>query len=139
MARLTRRALIQTGAVAVGGMGFAIPAFMQQANAQAQAQEPPMFINISRATVAPGAASEIAWQVQASLVPLIGKEPGFLGYYLLSVPERNEVVTISMFREQAAAESAERKTLQWIKQHIATLLPGGIQFTTGQVQVHKSA
>jgi hypothetical protein len=139
MARLTRRALIQTGAVAVGGMGFAIPAFMQQANAQAQAQEPPMFINISRATVAPGAASEIARQVQASLVPLIGKEPGFLGYYLLSAPETNEVMTISMFREQTAAEAAKGKTLQWIRQHIATLLPSGIQFTTGQVQVHKSA
>ena len=139
MPRLTRRALIQTGAVAVGGMGFAIPAFMQQANAQAQAEEPPMFITISRATASPGAASEIARQVQESLAPMMSQEPGFLGYYLLSVPETNEVVTISMFREQATAEASEKTTLQWIKQHIATLLPAGIQFTTGRVLVQKSA
>jgi hypothetical protein len=69
---------------------------------------------------------------------MMSKEPGFLDYYLLSVPETNKVVTISMFWDQAATAAVEKTTLQWIKQHIATRLPDGIHFTTGQMLVHKS-
>jgi quinol monooxygenase YgiN len=136
MTRLTRRTVIRAGAVAVGGMAVDLFAFIQQASAQALA--PPMALSVTRAKVAPGSELEIARRVQESFVPLVSKEPGFIAFYLVSVPG-DEVAMISMFRDQAAAEASNRKTLQWITQTIATQVNGSVQFTTGQVLVHKTA
>jgi quinol monooxygenase YgiN len=50
---------------------------------------------------------------------MLSKEPGFLGYYLVSAPD-NELTTISIFQDQAAAEAAVRHTIEWHQQHIIT-------------------
>jgi quinol monooxygenase YgiN len=136
MTRLTRRTVIRAGAVAVGGMAVDLSAFIQQASAQAPA--PSMALSVTRAKVAPGSEPEIARHVQESFVPLVSQEPGFVAFYLVSIPG-DEVAMISMFRDQAAAEASNRKTLQWITQTMATQVKGSVQFTTGQVLVHKTA
>jgi quinol monooxygenase YgiN len=138
MARLTRRAVMQAGGVVVGGMAFDMAAFIRQAGAQTGTPAQTMYISIMRAMVAPGAASEIAKRVQEGFVPMISKGPSFLAYYLTSAPD-NELTTISIFQEQAAAEASNEKALQWIKQNIASLIHSSLQFMVGQALVHKRA
>jgi quinol monooxygenase YgiN len=138
MTRLTRRTVVQAGAVAVGGMAIDLLAFIQQARAQTQAPAPSMALSVTRVKVAAGSEREIARHVQDSFVPLVSKEPGFLAFYLVSTPG-DEVTMISMFQEQGAAEAFNRKTLEWITQTIAKQVQGSVQFTTGQVLVHKRA
>jgi quinol monooxygenase YgiN len=129
---------MQAGGVAVGGMAFDMTAFVRQAGAQTGIPAQTMYISILRAMVAPGAASEIAKRVQEGFVLMISKAPGFLAYYLTSAPD-NELTTISIFQEQAAAEASNEKALQWIKQNIASLIHSSLQFTVGQALVHKRA
>jgi quinol monooxygenase YgiN len=138
MTQLTQRAVIHAGTVAVGGMSFALPTFIPQVNAQASTKEQTMYIAVSQVRVTPGSASQIAHRVQESLVPMLSKEPGFLGYYLVSAPD-NELTTISIFQKYAAAEACLRDTLEWFTQHIITQIQGSAEFTTGQVLVHKMA
>jgi heme-degrading monooxygenase HmoA len=138
MTRLTRRTVVQAGAVAVGGMAIDLFAFIQQASAQTQAPAPSMALSVARIKVAPGSERDIAQHVQESFVPLVSKESGFLDFYLVSTPG-DEVTMISMFQDQKAAEAFTRKTLGWIAQTIAKQVHGSVQFTTGQVLVHKRA
>ncbi len=138
MAQLTRRTVVQAGAVAVGGMAIDLLALIQQASAQTQAPAPSMSLSVTRVKVAAGSEREIARHVQESFVPLVSKEPGFLAFYLVSTPG-DEVTMISMFQDQGGAEVFNRKTLEWITQTIAKQARGSVQFTTGQVLVHKHA
>jgi heme-degrading monooxygenase HmoA len=138
MTRLTRRTVVQTGAVAVGGLAIDLLAFIQQASAQTQTPAPSMALSVARVKVAAGSEREIARHVQESFVPLVSKEPGFQAFYLVSTPG-DEVAMISMFRDQKAAEAFTRKTLGWIAQTMAAQVHGSVQFTTGQVLVHKRA
>ena len=138
MTRLTRRTVVQAGAVAVGGMAIDLLAFIQQASAQPQTPPPSMALSVARIKVAPASAREIARHVQESFVPLLSKEPGFQAFYLVSMPG-DEVALISMFQDQKAAEAFTRKTLGWIAQTVAKQVQGSVQFTTGQVLVHKRA
>jgi heme-degrading monooxygenase HmoA len=119
-------------------MAIDLLAFIQQASAQTQASAPSMALSVTRVKVAPGSEREIARHVQESFVPLVSKEPGFLAFYLVSTPG-DEVAMISMFQEQGAAEAFNRKTLEWITQTVAKQVHGSVQFTTGQVLVHKRA
>jgi quinol monooxygenase YgiN len=138
MARLTRRAVIQVGGVAAGGMAFDMAAYIRQASAQTGAPAQTVYISIMRTMVAPGAASEIAKRVQEGFAPIISRDPGFLAYYLMSAPH-NELTTISIFQQQAAADASNEKALQWIKQNVASLVHSSIQFTVGQALVQKMA
>jgi heme-degrading monooxygenase HmoA len=113
-------------------------AFIQQASAQAQTPAPSMALSVARIKVTAGSEREIARHVQESFVPLVSKEPGFQAFYLVSTPG-DEVEMISMFQDQKAAEAFTRKTLGWIAQTIAAQVHGSVQFTMGQVLVHKRA
>ncbi len=138
MARLTRRAVMQAGGVAVGGIAFDMVGYIRQASAQTRTPAQTMYISMMRTIIAPNSASEIAKRVQEGFVPMMSKEPGFLAYYLLSAPD-NELTAISIFQEQAAAEGSNEKALQWMKQNIASLVHSSIQFTVGQALVQKMA
>jgi heme-degrading monooxygenase HmoA len=119
-------------------MAIDLLAFIQRASAQPQTPAPSMALSVARIKVAAGSERQIAQHVQESLVPLVSKEPGFQAFYLVSAPG-DEVTMISMFQDQKAAEAFTRKTLGWIAQTIAAQVHGSVQFTTGQVLVHKRA
>jgi quinol monooxygenase YgiN len=70
-----------------------------------------MYISMMRTIIAADTANEIAKRIQEGFVPMNSKEPGFLAYYLLRTPD-NELTTISIFQERAAAEASDEKALQ---------------------------
>ena len=73
-----------------------------------------------------------ARQVQEGFIPLISKIPGFISYYW--VDEGDDVmVSVSVFATREAEEESNRMAADFVKQHIAPLLPKVPQITAGQV------
>jgi hypothetical protein len=97
-----------------------------------------MYASIRRYKTTPGGAAELAKRVNQGFVPIIGKAPGFVAYYV--VDAGNDVVaSVSVFQDQAGAEESNRMAADWVKENIAALVAGAPEITAGVVTVHKSA
>jgi hypothetical protein len=77
-------------------------------------------------------AKEAARRVQEGFIPLISKLPGFISYYWVDEGD-NVMVSVSVFATQAAEEESNHLAADFVKQHIAPLLPKPPQITAGKV------
>jgi hypothetical protein len=75
---------------------------------------------------------EVARRVNEGLVPLISQIPGCLAYYWADAGDK-VMFSASIFDSQAGAAEADRRAPDWVRQHIATLLPNPPQITAGDV------
>ncbi len=80
---------------------------------------------------------EAARQVNEGFVPLISQVPGFLAYYWVDAGG-SVMVSTSIFEDQAGAEESNRRAADYVRQHMAPLLPNPPQITAGEVVVHKA-
>ena len=77
-------------------------------------------------------SKEAALQVQEGFVPLISKIPGFISYYW--VDAGNDVmISVSVYATREAEEESNRIAADFVKQHIAALLPNPPRITAGKV------
>ncbi|MGC9967989.1 MAG: hypothetical protein ABSE08_21630 [Syntrophobacteraceae bacterium] len=81
-------------------------------------------------------AKEVARKVNEGFVPLISQHPGFVTYYVVD-PGGGVMSAISVFLNKADAEESNKRTADWVRQNIASLLPNPPQITAGEVVVHK--
>ena len=65
-------------------------------------------------------------------IPLISKIPGFISYYWVDEGD-GVTVSVSVFETREAEEESNRLAADFVKQHIAPLLPKPPQITAGQV------
>ena len=77
-------------------------------------------------------SKEAARQVQEGFIPLLSKIPGFISYYWVDEGDR-VMVSVSVFETREAEEQSNRLAADFVKQHIAPLLPNPPQITAGQV------
>ena len=77
-------------------------------------------------------SKEAARRVQEEFIPLISKIPGFISYYWVDEGD-NVMVSVSVFTTREAEEESNRIAADYVKQHIAPLLPKPPQITAGQV------
>jgi hypothetical protein len=77
-------------------------------------------------------SKEAARRVQEGFVPLISKIPGFIAYYWVDAGN-GAMVSVSVFTSREAEEESNRLAADFVKQHIAPLLPKPPQITAGQV------
>jgi hypothetical protein len=77
-------------------------------------------------------SKEAARRVQEEFIPLISKISGFISYYWVDEGD-NVMVSVSVFATREAEEESNRKAAEFVKQHIAPLLPKPPQITAGQV------
>jgi hypothetical protein len=82
----------------------------------------------------PNASEEINRSIQAGLVHLIQKAPGFVAYYWLDTGE-GAGVSMSIFEDKAGAEEAVRLAASYVQKHLAALL-GKPSITQGEVRTH---
>ena len=94
-----------------------------------------MYAAIRRYKIKPGSANEITQRGQEGFVPLISGMPGFVAYYGVFT-ENNEIVTVSIFEDQAGEEESTRQAAEWVKQNIAEFIEGLPEVTTGSVDWH---
>jgi hypothetical protein len=77
-------------------------------------------------------SKEAARQVQEGFIPLISKIPGFISYYWVDEGD-GIMVSVSVFATREAEEESNRLAADFVKQHVAPLLPNPPQITAGQV------
>ena len=77
-------------------------------------------------------SKEAARRVQNEFIPLINKLPGFISYYWVDEAD-GVMVSVSVFATREAEEESNRVAADFVKQHIAPLLPKAPQITAGQV------
>src|SRR5215475_3532118 len=77
-------------------------------------------------------SKEAARKVQEGFIPLISKIPGFISYYWVDQGD-GVMISVSVFATKEAEEESNRVAADFVKQHIAQLLPKPPQITAGQV------
>ena len=96
-----------------------------------------MYASVRRAKSSPGSTAEIARRVEKEFVPIISGLPGFHEYYAIDAGN-DVVVTVSIFHDRAGAEESNRRAAEWVKQALGSLLTTPLEFSTGEVVVHKA-
>ena len=81
-----------------------------------------MYMAVRKYQTASSTAEEALRRVEEGLVPIISQAPGFVAYY--AVNAGNDIVfSVSVFQDQAAADESNHMAANWVKQHLAPLLP----------------
>jgi hypothetical protein len=77
-------------------------------------------------------SKEAARRVQEGFIPLISKIPGFISYYWVDEAD-GVMVSVSVFETREAEEESNRMAAEFVKEHIAPLLPNPPRITAGLV------
>ena len=77
-------------------------------------------------------SKQLARRVQEEFIPLINKIPEFISYYWVDEGD-GVMVSVSVFATRESEEQSNRLAADFVKQHIAPLLPNPPQITAGQV------
>ena len=93
-----------------------------------------MFASIRKYYIIPGTAEQFLRRVQWGFVPIISQAPGFQAYYVLQVRD-DEVLSVSIFDSQAAAEESVRRTADWVAKNISWFMQGLPEITVGHVRI----
>jgi hypothetical protein len=73
-------------------------------------------------------------QVDAEMVPILRKVPGFLGYYALDAGN-GEIASISLFETREGAEASTREAKDWVTKNLRDVVPQPPQVIAGEVLV----
>lgn len=94
-----------------------------------------MYVTVRRSTHV-GGMDEIVRRAREDLLPTITAQPGFVSYNIFSL-EKNVVMAITIFDNQAAAEAANKSFVVWAReQELRALLTGPHEVLSGEVVVH---
>ena len=97
-----------------------------------------MYLSVRRYEgVDPASIEEIFQLVEEGFVGIISEGPGFIAYYALEAGD-GVLVSVSLFEDQAGAETSNRLAKVWIQENLASLFPHPPQITAGEVRVHKA-
>src|SRR5215475_5714894 len=77
-------------------------------------------------------SKQLPRRIQEEFIPLITKIPGFISYYWVD-EEDGIMVSVSVYETKAAEEESNRVAADFVKKHVAPLLPNPPQITAGQV------
>jgi hypothetical protein len=81
--------------------------------------------------------SEAGRRVNEGFLPLISEIPGFVAYYWVNAGG-GVMVSTSVFQDQSGAEESNRTAADYVRQHLAPLLPNPPQITAGEVVASKT-
>jgi hypothetical protein len=73
-------------------------------------------------------------QVDAEMVPILKKVPGFLGYYALDAGN-GVVASISLFETREGAAASTREAADWVAKNLRDVISQSPQVTEGEVTV----
>src|SRR6267142_2108309 len=101
-------------------------------------KESPMYAAIRQGKAKTGMAEELTRRIKEGAIPIISDVEGFIAYYVVYAPD-DTVTAISVFKNYAGAEEANKRALAWIEQNLAPLLVGPATALAGPVIVHTLA
>ena len=98
-----------------------------------------MFVAVRRyEDVDQAAADEVVRRVNAGFVPIISAVPGFVAYYAFNAGD-GVVASVTVFEDRAEAEESSRRAAEWVRRHIAALLPRAPQISFGEATAFQRA
>jgi hypothetical protein len=126
--RLSRR-----NALKASGIGAAAT-FLSAAglrSSRAQTDDPEWYALVRRYS-ATGNVDQLQQTLNQGYLPQISQEPGFVQYLVIAT-EQNQIVTVTVFDNQADQQAAENREATWIQQNLAELLPSPAEVLDGDV------
>jgi len=97
-----------------------------------------MYAAIRQGKAKTGTAEELARRIKEGAIPIISDVEGFMAYYVVYAPD-DTVTAISLFKNFAGAEEANKRVLAWIEKNLGPLLVGPATAVAGPVIVHTLA
>ncbi len=97
-----------------------------------------MYAVIRRYQVDPSSTDEITRRVQDGFVPLIRQVQGFVDYYLLD-DGNGMVVSLTVYEDRTGEEESVRLAADFVRQHLADLIPNPPEVIAGAVRIHQAA
>ncbi|WP_225825334.1 hypothetical protein [Streptomyces naphthomycinicus] len=76
--------------------------------------------------------AEAGRRVDEGFVPVLRRVPGFVAYYWVDAGD-GVMVSTSVFEDEAGAEESVRRAADFVRDHLASLLPDPPQVTAGRV------
>ncbi len=96
-----------------------------------------MYTSIRRYKIAPGSVGKLTQKSREGVVPILRKVPGFREYFWVNAG--NDVMfSISVFDDRTGAEESSRRAAEYVREHVASLLPNAPEITTGEVVVYQA-
>ncbi|WP_371502855.1 hypothetical protein OG871_37025 [Kitasatospora sp. NBC_00374] len=79
--------------------------------------------------------AEAGRRVHDGFVTLLRQVPGFVAYYWVDAGG-GVMVSTSVFQDRAGAEESNHRAADFVRDHLASLLPNPPQVTAGEVVAH---
>ena len=83
-------------------------------------------------------SQKVAKVAKEGFVPLISEIPGFIAYYWVDAGD-GVMVSTSVFEHKDAEEQTNFVAGEFVKEHLAPLLPNRPQISAGEVVAYKSS
>lgn len=96
-----------------------------------------MYVTIRRYKIAPGSTLELKRRIEEGFLPIVSKLPGFVEYFWTSAGD-NEMFSVNVFADRAGAEESVRAAADYVRNHLASLLPTSPEVISGEVVVHQA-
>src|SRR5437660_42976 len=97
-----------------------------------------MYIAIRRYELDPADMDEVTRRVREGFVPIVSQVAGFRSYDWIAV-SAGVMMSINVFDDQEGADASIREAADFVREHLAPLLPNPPQITEGEVLVHQDA
>jgi hypothetical protein len=75
--------------------------------------------------------------VEEGFVPIISDMPGFIAYYCVDAGD-GVIVSTGIFEHKDAEEQSNFRAGEFVREHLAPLLPNPPQITAGEVVAYKA-
>src|SRR5262249_37366053 len=89
---------------------------------------------IRRYQVDPKNLDKIVASAKTGFLPIVTKLPGFASYSILDAG-KGTLVTVSGFTASSGSAESTKAAAQYVKEHLATLMPKAPEVTTGEVKL----
>jgi hypothetical protein len=101
-------------------------------------KDSPKYGVVRRYQVDPKNVDQIVTQARSGFLPLVTRVPGFASYSMLDAGN-GTLVTISGFTSSSGAAESTKAAANYIKEHLATLVPKAPEVTSGEVKLVERA
>ena len=95
-----------------------------------------MYMAIRQAKAQPGSAEEFTRRVNDGILSIVSNLAGFNAYYVV-YGDDDLVTTVSIFEDQTAAEECNSRVIDWIQQHVGSMIAGPLLALVGTVIVYQ--
>ena len=79
--------------------------------------------------------ADLVERVNVGFVPIVSRIPGFQEYLFVDAGDGAHL-TISLYDDPSGAEQSTRDAASWAAEHVASLIEGPPEVTTGWVRIH---